>query len=123
MSLLKKIEEKKKEQERIAKKKTAAVATTSLAVGTLVGSVAGVLLAPKSGKETITDIKESSQKVMDRIDEKTEISKKITDSKSKIKEYLNRHNAVDNNVVDDEPVLQLADSFETSVEEEISEEI
>lgn len=123
MSLLKKIEEKKKEQERIAKKKTAAVATTSLAVGTLVGSVAGVLLAPKSGKETITDIKESSQKVMDRIDEKTEISKKITDSKSKIKEYLNRHNAVDSNDFDAEPVLQLADSFETVVEEEISEEI
>ena len=57
MSLLQKIEEKRNRQIKKDKNKKIAIATAGVATGAVVGTIAGVLIAPKSGKETIEDVK------------------------------------------------------------------
>ena len=63
MSLLQKIEEKRNRQIKKDKNKKIAIATAGVATGAVVGTIAGVLIAPKSGKETIEDVKEKSNQV------------------------------------------------------------
>ena len=91
MSLLQKIEEKRNIKIKKDKKKKAAIATAGIATGAVVGTVAGVLIAPKSGKETREDIKEKSNNVKIKINENIEDTKgKVKESKAKIKEYLDK---------------------------------
>ncbi|HCW52525.1 MAG TPA: YtxH domain-containing protein [Clostridium sp.] len=85
MSLLQKIEEKRKKKIRAERNKKAAIAT----VGVLAGTVAGILVAPKSGKETIQDVKDKSNQLKDKISDNVQETKvKVQDSKEKIREYL-----------------------------------
>ena len=89
MSLLQKIEEKRNRQIKKDKNKKIAIATAGVATGAVVGTIAGVLIAPKSGKETIEDVKEKSNQVKNKINENIEDTKfKVKESKDKIKEYL-----------------------------------
>lgn len=91
MSLLKKIEEKRKKQRRAEKNKKVAIAGLGVAVGALAGSAAGVLFAPKSGKETREDIAEKSKVAKDKLNDGVQATKeKVEESKSKIKEYLEK---------------------------------
>lgn len=100
MSLLQKIEEKKKKKLRSERNKKAAIATA----GVLAGTVAGILIAPKSGKETIQDMKDSSNQLKEKISESVQETKvKVEDSKEKIKEYLDsRKNKKDQEEVNED---------------------
>ena len=55
MNLSKKIEDKRKAKQRAEKVKKAKIATAGVVLGAVTGAVSGVLLAPKSGKETRED--------------------------------------------------------------------
>lgn len=100
MSLSRLIEEKRKAKARVERNKKAKVAVTGVAVGTLAGVLGGLLFAPKSGKETRSDIKECSKKTVQTLNDKsvdlkenlnTQVSKgkeNICEAKGKIKEYL-----------------------------------
>ena len=83
MSLLQKIEEKRNRQIKKDKNKKIAIATAGVATGAVVGTIAGVLIAPKSGKETIEDVKEKSNQVKNKINE-IEIDKKYNKNHKKI---------------------------------------
>jgi len=55
-------------------------------LGVIAGAIAGVLFAPKAGKETREDIKKGAVKAKDEVGEKagqvkTEVSKKVTSAK------------------------------------------
>lgn len=89
MSLFEKIEAKKALQKKQARNQKIALATTAAVGGVLVGTVAGVLTAPKSGKETVQDLKEKTNETAEKAKENFEITKtKLVESKVKIKEYL-----------------------------------
>jgi gas vesicle protein len=55
----------------------------AFAVGALAGALAGILLAPKSGKETRADIQETVMKVKDDLVVKLTELKEITEDKYK----------------------------------------
>lgn len=88
---------KKKRKQKAKAVKTAAL---SAAIGVTAGAAAGVLLAPKSGKETREDIVNKSVEAKDKLVEKTKatkasISTKVSEgkkdvsaAKEKITEYL-----------------------------------
>lgn len=88
---------KKKRKQKAKVVKTAAL---SAAIGVTAGAAAGVLLAPKSGKETREDIVNKSVEAKDKLVEKTKatkasISTKVSEgkkdvsaAKEKIAEYL-----------------------------------
>ena len=81
-----------------------------MATGAVVGTIAGVLIAPKSGKETIEDVKEKSNQVKNKINENIEDTKfKVKESKDKIKEKS------ENEIVEIEP-LQLIENTEVAEE-------
>lgn len=96
------LEKRKAEKKKAARKKAAKNATISVGVGAAVGLTAGVLLAPKAGKETREDIANNAKKAADVVSENTkkavdkvsETSKKavgtvretINDAKAKIAE-------------------------------------
>lgn len=85
MRLLKKIEDQRKRRLRKERNKKVAALTAGAALGT----VAGILIAPKSGKETIQGVKEKSSQIKDKISTSLEDTKdKVQESKLKIKEYL-----------------------------------
>ncbi len=91
MSLLEKIEEKRVRKIKADRSKKTAIATIGVATGALIGSAAGILLAPKSGKETREDIKDKSIEIKDKISDNIEDTKcKVEESKLKIKEYLSK---------------------------------
>ena len=115
MSLLQKIEEKRNRQIKKEKNKKVAIATAGVATGAVVGTIAGVLLAPKSGKETIADVKEKSNQVKNKISENIEDTKfKVKESKDKIKDYLAKRKN-ENDIVEIEP-LQLIENTEVAEE-------
>ncbi|MDO5292654.1 MAG: YtxH domain-containing protein [bacterium] len=90
MNLLQKIEAKKNQKAKQERNKKIAIATSGVALGTVVGAVAGVLAAPKSGKETIADAKENIAEAKEKLSENIKNTKtKVTESQAKIKEYLN----------------------------------
>ena len=88
---------KKKRKQKAKAVKTAAL---SAAIGVTAGAAAGVLLAPKSGKETREDIVNKSVEAKDKLVEKTKATKAaistkvsegkkdVSDAKEKIAEYL-----------------------------------
>jgi gas vesicle protein len=71
MSLLSIIEKTKKTREKKARKKVLA----GLAVGAIVGAAAGVLLAPKSGRETREEIANAAKQLPEKAKEIAELSK------------------------------------------------
>lgn len=79
------IEKKRKEK----KRKLVRTATVSTVIGGAVGVLSGVLLAPKSGKETRNDIKEKVDEVKSMTIEKSKnIKSNVEEAKYKIKDYL-----------------------------------
>ncbi len=100
MSLLQKIEEKRNKKIKEDRNKKVAIATAGIATGAIVGTIAGVLIAPKSGKETIEDTKS-----------------KVKESKMKIKEYLDERKSKksESEIVEIEPLKLVED---TQVDEE-----
>ena len=88
---------KKKRKQKAKAVKTAAL---SAAIGVTAGAAAGVLLAPKSGKETREDIVNKSVEAKDKLVEKTKATKAaintkvsegkkdVSAAKEKIAEYL-----------------------------------
>ena len=100
MSIYSLIEKKKREKKRKENVKLAKIATITAVVGASVGTTAGVLLAPKSGKETRADIVEKSKLAKEEIRTKSKSLKEnldskvvkgknnISEAKSKISQYL-----------------------------------
>ena len=127
MSIYDLINKKKKKQ----KAKMVKTAALTAALGVTAGAAAGVLLAPKSGKETREDIVNKSVEAKDKLVEKTKatkaaISKKVSEgkkdvstAKEKISEYLASKKGQKQEACDVVEELDLAD---TEVNEEITEE-
>lgn len=100
MSLSRKIEEKRKLKERAKKIETVKNVGIGVATGVVAGAVGGMLLAPKSGKETREDIKVVGAKVTEKvggtiketykvIGDKVLIKREqIDESKEKVKDYI-----------------------------------
>ena len=82
MNLLQKIEKKRKEKEKDERNKKITIATAGIVTGAVAGSIVGVLVAPKSGKETIEDVKLKINKNIN------DTKNKVKESKFKVKEYL-----------------------------------
>ncbi|MCC0650025.1 YtxH domain-containing protein [Clostridioides sp. ZZV15-6598] len=113
MSLSKKIEDKRKAKQKAEKAKQAKIATAGVVLGAVTGAVGGVLLAPKSGKETREDIKDASQQIADKInmrtvDVKGKMSEKLEDrkgnfieSKQKIRNYIDNKKRVEDSSEED----------------------
>ena len=124
---------KKKRKQKAKAVKTAAL---SAAIGVTAGAAAGVLLAPKSGKETREDIVNKSVEAKDKLVEKTKatkaaISTKVSEgkkdvsaAKEKIAEYLASKKGV---VLElGNTVEELSDAnveTEVKIEEEITAEV
>ena len=114
MGLYKIIEKKKKEQ----RKKVAKVTGMSIVSGVAAGALAGVLFAPKSGKETRKDIKEKSIEVANQIKTKSidikdnisvgleEKKEDIKEAKKKIDQYLASKKETEEKVETKEEVVQ-----------------
>lgn len=116
MSLSKKIEDKRKAKQKAEKAKQAKIATAGVVLGAVTGAVGGVLLAPKSGKETREDIKDASQQIADKINMKTvdvkgKMSEKLEDrkgnfieSKQKIRNYIDNKKHVEDSSEEDKVI-------------------
>ena len=127
MSIYDLINKKKKKQ----KAKMVKTAALTAALGVTACATAGVLFAPKSGKETRENIANKSSETKDKLVEKTKatkaaISKKVSEgkkdvstAKEKISEYLASKKGQNQEACDVVEELALAD---TEVDEEITEE-
>lgn len=125
MSLLKKIEDKKIQQRRKDRNKKVGIATFGIAAGAIAGAATGILLAPKSGKETRNDIKEKSIKAKETINDNIDVTKeKVNESKMKIKEYLESRRSQQNEgeIIEVEP-LALVENIDAIDELEETEEV
>lgn len=106
MNLYKMIEKKKKERKRKENIKIAKVATITTAVGV----VSGILLAPKSGKETRNDIKDKTVEFTELAKVKAnnarevlngkllKSKKNLKEAKNKIENYLENKKIKDGNI-------------------------
>lgn len=112
MSLLQKIENKRARKLKEERNKKVAIATAGVATGAIVGTISGILIAPKSGKETIQDVKEKTNENIN----KTKL--KVEDSKAKIKEYLDKRK--NNSVESEENTIE---EIEVLDEVEVKDEI
>lgn len=93
MALYNLIKKKRKEKRR----KLVKTATISTVVAGTIGAVSGLLLAQKSGKETIEDIKEKVDEVKAKsIDQSKKLKSNIEEAGIKIKDYLKEKKLVDN---------------------------
>ena len=79
---------KKERSDNIMKKKTGIIG--ALVGGTIIGATAGVLLAPKSGKETRKDIVKKAKKITNKVKtlEIEDIKTYITEKVAEIEKYL-----------------------------------
>lgn len=95
MSLLQKIEDKRNRKIKEDRNKKVAIATVGISTGVVVGTIAGLLIAPKSGKETIEDAKN-----------------KVKESKIKIKKYLDERKSKksESEIVEIEPLKLVEDT-------------
>ncbi|MGX4598929.1 YtxH domain-containing protein [Faecalimicrobium sp. JNUCC 81] len=124
MNLSKKIEEKRKLKQREIRTKNIKVATMGVVAGMLTGAIGGIILAPKSGKETRKDIKEVSNKVASKVNNKAYEAKgiinekiNIIESKNRIKEYIDKKkNNTENEEIIEEKILLLEGSIEEKVD-------
>lgn len=111
MNLLQKIEASKTRKIKEDRNRKLAIATASVATGALVGTIVGVLVAPKSGKETLEITK-------NKFNENLESAKtKVKESKTKIKEYLDKVQAekTEREIVE-EKILELPNTLEEITE-------
>ncbi|MGL4655992.1 MAG: YtxH domain-containing protein [Sarcina sp.] len=125
MRLSQLLEEKRKAKKRQAMAKTAKTVGITAVVGASVGALGGILFAPKSGKETREDLKntaiDANEKMKVKASEaKVKINEKIKEGKgniseanSKIKGYLkNKRNKA----------VETPELAEAATTEEVSEE-
>lgn len=119
MNLLEKIEAKKKAKLKQERNKKIAIAGSGVALGAVVGTVAGVLTAPKSGKETIADTKESIADAKEKLSENIKNTKsKVSESQSKIKEYLKNRKSDEVEEIEETEEIEEALELEEDAEEE-----
>ena len=100
MRLSQLLEEKRKAKKRQAMAKTAKTVGVTAVVGASIGAIGGILFAPKSGKETREDIKNTAIDANKKLKAKTEEAKiafnekmktgkeNISEANAKIKSYL-----------------------------------
>ena len=120
MSLVKKIEAKKAQKAKEERNKKAVIGTVGIVVGTVVGAVTGILLAPKAGKETMEDVKQKGVDVKDKINENLVGTKeKVSESKAKIKEYLESKKAKEEVTIEEQETLLLEDTIITEETDEV----
>ncbi len=73
-----------KKAARYARRKSGASLAAGIATGVMVGAAAGLLLAPKSGKETREDIKKKSAEIAEQVKEKASaVTEKMKDKFAK----------------------------------------
>ncbi|MEW8957197.1 YtxH domain-containing protein [Clostridium sp.] len=90
--MLKKLMEKKKREQA---KRNRINSAKGLAAGAALGALAGVLLAPKSGKDTREEIVNSAKDLNENVkvkakDAKEVVTSKTKEAKCKISDYLNK---------------------------------
>ena len=113
MALFNLIEKKRKEK----RKKIVKAATASTIVGGTLGVLSGILLAPKSGKETRNDIKEKANEIKDNTIEKTrELKANAKEAKTKIKDYLKEKK--NKAVIEEETTIEQVEDIEKNEIEE-----
>ncbi|WP_297517410.1 YtxH domain-containing protein [uncultured Clostridium sp.] len=128
MRLSQLLEEKRKAKKRQAMAKTAKTVGITAIVGASVGALGGILFAPKSGKETREDLKNTAIDTNEKFkvkatDAKVKLNEKIQDGKGnlseanlKIKDYLkskkNKLEVVESN----EEVAELSETATTEEE-------
>lgn len=100
MRLSQLLEEKRKAKKRQAMAKTAKTVGVTAVVGASIGAIGGILFAPKSGKETREDLKNTAIDANKKLKAKTEEAKialnekmqtgkeNISEANAKIKNYL-----------------------------------
>lgn len=129
MKLNKIIEEKRKQMEKAKKREAAKNIAVGTAIGTAIGAAAGLLFAPKSGKETREDIAIKSKEVAsavknsatEQIESTKEWSEKIkNDLKQNIKELKDRKKVKVEELADDE-IIEEDNEGMASVEEILNE--
>ena len=87
MSIMDLIKKGKKNREKKVRAKALKNVAIGAAIGTTLGAVAGVFLAPKSGKENREDVVKAAQEIPVRAKEIVEKAKeKVEEVKEKIKE-------------------------------------
>lgn len=128
MSLSKKIQAKRQEKIKAEKIKKAKTAVAGVAAGAAVGAVGGILLAPKSGKETRENIKNASKQAVNTVSDKALDAKskagdvldaqkeKFNDSKAKIREYLDSKKSEECTDCIESPLEDESDEIECEVE-------
>lgn len=129
MRLSQLLEEKRKAKKRQAMAKTAKTVGVTAVVGASIGAIGGILFAPKSGKETREDLKNTAIDANKKLKAKTEEAKialnekmqtgkeNISEANAKIKNYLKEKknkevvapaNAVEEVVADENAVEEKA---------------
>ena len=121
MNLSRLIEQKRREKAIQAKKKTAKTLATGATLGVIAGALSGLLLAPKSGKETMNDLKDATKDAHKKFKNKANIAStncknNILDAKSKIKDYLNNKN------ISKKTVIEVPEEIKEDIKETIVEE-
>lgn len=107
MSLLKILDNKKKQNNKKQRVSSAKKIGGAGAAGLVLGLAAGVLFAPKSGKETREQIKDNKDKVTDYIKTKKEIF-----TKEEVAEVLEN-----NEETNEEEVTEVVENNEEQIEE------
>ena len=111
MALFNLIEKKRKEK----RKKIVKAATVSTLVGGTIGVVSGVLLAPKSGKDTRNDIKERVTDVKAKtVEQSKALKNNMKEAKDKIKDYLNNKREKENASEQEIEIQEIVLSEETT---------
>lgn len=118
MNLTKKIEQRKKAKRVAERNKKMKIATVGMVAGVTAGALGGILLAPKAGKDTISDIKDKSQQVANTVSEKSQLAKarvneNVNESKKRIKEYLQNKKNKELNLENTEEEIDKLESSET----------
>lgn len=127
MKLSQKIEQKRKAKKIAERNKKMKIASAGVAAGITAGALGGILLAPKSGKETREDIKVKSKEVANTINNRSKEAKSSIDekislgkdnflqSKQKIREYLDNKKA-NKELVDKGEEADVIEQFQTDEE-------
>ncbi|WFA09435.1 YtxH domain-containing protein [Tissierella sp. Yu-01] len=131
MKLNKIIEEKRRQMEKAKKRETAKHVAVGTAIGTALGAAAGILFAPKSGKETREDIATKSKDVAETVKQTAteqmgatkEWSQKIkNDVKKNINEIKEKKKVKTEEIIDDINTIVEATNEGIATVEEILEE-
>lgn len=118
------VEEKRKKMERERKIKTAKNVATGTIIGTTLGAIAGLLFAPKSGKEMREDITIKSKEVADnlkdtmgeKIEEAKDFKNKVTlDLKEKKEKIENKTELVSKEL--EEGISEIGEVIEDTVKD------